>query len=135
MKTQKHRNIYSNLSGITLKHDNFKLKSISTPASTFAPTVLYEDDDLIAFRDINPVAPIHVLIIPKLHIDKLLSLSEKDKDLIYKIHKVSIEIAKKEGIAENGFRLVVNCNKEAGQSVFHLHYHLIGGRKLQWPPG
>ncbi|PRX28345.1 histidine triad (HIT) family protein [Orenia metallireducens] len=97
--------------------------------------IVYEDDKVIAFKDINPEAPIHHLIIPKKHIPTLLDLQEDDKELIGHIYLVASKIAQDEGIAEDGFRVVSNCNEAGGQSVYHIHYHLLGGRNLQWPPG
>jgi len=98
-------------------------------------TVIYEDELSLAFRDIDPRAPKHILIIPKKHIPTTLDISEEDKDLIGHLHLVAGEIARDEGVADQGFRLVLNCNKNAGQEVFHLHYHLLGGRRMGWPPG
>ena len=92
---------------------------------------VFENDNIIAFNDINPVAPIHVLIIPKKHIDNLLDIKEEDKEVINEIFQVAIpEIAKKLGVEQNGFRLIANCGKDAGQEVMHLHFHFIGGEKL-----
>ncbi|MGB9677612.1 MAG: histidine triad nucleotide-binding protein [Candidatus Ratteibacteria bacterium] len=94
---------------------------------------VYEDDDLICIKDINPQAPIHILIIPKKHIEKLYEVEEIS--LLGKMLKVACEIAEKEGIKESGYRIVINTNKNAGQSVNHLHFHLLGGRIMHWPPG
>ncbi len=96
---------------------------------------VYEDDILYAFRDVNPKAPTHVLIVPKKHIETLLELGEEHRDLVGAIYLAANHIARKEKIAEKGFRVVANCNEDAGQSVFHLHFHLLGGRQLGWPPG
>lgn len=96
---------------------------------------VYEDRDLLAFNDINPQAPIHILIIPKKHIDKLSSLEDKDKGLIGQMLLVAKIIAKDKGIEKTGYRIVGNCEKDAGQLVFHIHLHLLGGRKFGWPPG
>ena len=92
--------------------------------------VVYEDDKVMAFHDINPQAPIHVLVIPKKHIPTLNDISEEDKELIGHIFTVIKEIAEKFGIAEKGYRVLVNCNKEGGQEVFHLHFHLLGGKRV-----
>lgn len=92
--------------------------------------IVYEDEQVIAFKDINPVAPVHILIIPKKHIPDMTAVTEDDVELIGAIHLAAIKIAKKMGILESGFRLVNNCKADGGQVVFHLHYHLIGGRKL-----
>ncbi|NLA06121.1 MAG: histidine triad nucleotide-binding protein [Firmicutes bacterium] len=96
--------------------------------------IVYEDDDVLAFRDINPQAPVHVLIIPKRHIASLSDLTEDDKDAMGHLMFVASKLADDLGIGE-GFRVVVNCGKDAGQSVFHIHMHLLGGRSLGWPPG
>lgn len=93
-------------------------------------TVVYEDDEILAFRDINPVTPVHVLIIPKKHISSLAEISKEDEAIIGKIYTVINEIAKKEGIFEKGFRVIVNCGEDGGQEVQHLHFHLLGGKKL-----
>ena len=97
--------------------------------------IVYEDEQVIAFKDINPQAPTHILIAPKKHIPTLLDLEEEDNELVGHIYQVAKELAQKEGIAEDGFRVVSNCNEAGGQTVFHIHYHLLGGRDLQWPPG
>jgi len=97
--------------------------------------IIYEDDDVTAFRDISPQAPTHILIIPKEHIPTVNDLTEKNADIIGKLFLTGKKLAKQEGIADDGYRLVMNCNKNAGQAVFHIHLHLLGGRQLQWPPG
>lgn len=97
--------------------------------------ILYEDEDVIAFDDINPQAPVHVLVIPKKHIPTTLHIQEVDSYLIAHIFKIANEIARDKKIDERGFRLVMNCNLEAGQTVYHLHMHLLGGRLMHWPPG
>lgn len=91
---------------------------------------LYQDEEVIAFRDVNPIASTHVLVIPRRHIPSLVELEEGDLPLAGRMLSVANRIAKKEGIAENGYRLVVNCGEHAGQIVPHLHLHVIGGRKL-----
>lgn len=96
--------------------------------------IIYEDDDVIAFNDINPKAPIHILIVPKKQIPTLNDLNENDTELIGKVILRAKDIAKNLGIAERGYRLIFNCNEEGGQSVFHIHCHLIGGKKLGWSP-
>ena len=93
--------------------------------------VVYEDDRLLAFRDVNPLAPVHVLIVPKQHVTNILDINEENIDLIGHIHLVANKLAREAGIAEGGFRIVTNCNKDGGQIVFHLHYHLIGGEELR----
>jgi len=92
--------------------------------------ILYQDEEVIAFRDINPTAPIHLLIIPKKHIPSVADLSQADLPLLGHMVNVANQLAKEEGISENGYRLVINCGKGAGQEVPHLHLHLLGGRKL-----
>lgn len=96
--------------------------------------IVYEDDRCLAFRDINPVAPHHILVIPKKPIDMVMNLAAEDEALVGHLVLVAGEIAKKEGFGD-GFRLVMNNGAPAGQSVFHIHLHLIGGRPLAWPPG
>ncbi|MGH7163783.1 MAG: histidine triad nucleotide-binding protein [Planctomycetota bacterium] len=97
--------------------------------------IVHDDDDCLAFEDINPQAPIHLLVVPKKHIPTVLDLSEEDDRLIGHVHRIAAELARRHGIAQPGFRLVVNCNAGAGQSVFHVHLHLLGGRPMKWPPG
>ena len=91
---------------------------------------VYEDEEILAFKDINPAAPIHILVIPKKHIDSLLKLEEQDYVLVGKIQKVINKLAKELNIEEEGFRVIVNCGKDAGQDLMRLHYHLLAGRKL-----
>ena len=97
--------------------------------------IVYEDDDVLAFNDINPHAPLHVLVIPKKHIRTLNDVSDQDEKLLGKLINVARKIARGNGVADDGFRLVMNCNKNAGQTVFHIHLHLLGGRSFSWPPG
>lgn len=96
---------------------------------------VFEDDRVFAFKDINPVAPVHVLIIPKKHIATLVDLSSDDSGLMGHIVTTAARIAGEMGLSEQGFRLVANCKEEGGQTVYHIHFHLIGGRQMQWPPG
>lgn len=91
---------------------------------------IYEDDEILAFRDINPLARVHVIVIPKKHISSLTELQPEDEAIVGKIYTVINKIAKQENIFDTGFRVVVNCGKDGGQEVKHLHFHLIGGRKL-----
>ncbi len=91
---------------------------------------VYEDDKVIAFKDIQPAAPIHVLVIPKKHIEKLIDVTEEDSYLISHIYQVINKIAKDMKIEDDGFRVIVNCGKDAGQEVMHLHFHLLAGKKL-----
>ena len=97
--------------------------------------IVYEDDLCLAFKDINPVAPIHVLIIPKKNIKTINDIQSNDKELIGELFLVAKKIAKDYNIDKNGYRLIFNCNDDAGQTVFHIHMHLLAGRKLSWPPG
>ena len=96
---------------------------------------VYEDTEVIAFKDIQPKAPVHLLIIPKKHIPTLLDLTENEAEIVGKIVLVANKLAKENSIDESGYRLVFNCNRDAGQAVFHIHLHLFGGRQLGWPPG
>ncbi len=96
---------------------------------------VYEDEYVYAFNDISPTAPVHVLIIPKKHISTINDIEETDIELIGKIFIAAKKIAKQLNIAEDGYRIISNCNKNAGQTVFHIHFHLIAGRELEWPAG
>lgn len=97
--------------------------------------IVFENDDVLAFRDLNPQAPLHVLIIPKLHIRTINDIRPQDAELIGKLFLAAQDIAAEQGFAENGYRVVMNCNAAAGQSVFHIHLHLLAGRQFSWPPG
>ncbi len=97
--------------------------------------IVHESDDLVAFRDLNPQAPTHILVIPRKHIATLNDLQEEDATLMGRLHLAARAIAEAEGIAGRGYRTVINCNAEAGQTVFHIHLHLLGGRPMGWPPG
>lgn len=97
--------------------------------------IVYETEDILAFRDINPQAPVHILVIPKTRIETTDDLSEDQEAIAGKLLLAAVHIARKEGIAENGYRLVMNCREHGGQTVFHIHLHLLGGRQLHWPPG
>lgn len=98
--------------------------------------LVYEDEDVAAFNDLKPQAPVHVLIVPKKHIARVSDVTGgEDACLMGKILVVANKIAAQRGIAEEGYRVVANCNEGAGQSVWHVHFHLLGGRKLGWPPG
>ena len=96
---------------------------------------VYENEYLLAFRDINPKAPTHILIIPKKHITTLNEINENDQDLLGELLLTAKKIAKDEGIDTSGYRTVINCNSDGGQTVFHIHMHLLGGRQMAWPPG
>lgn len=99
------------------------------------PNVVLETEDVLAFRDINPQAPTHVLVIPKRHISTLNDLKGSDTELVGKMFLAARTVAQQDGITESGYRTVMNCNRDAGQSVFHIHLHVLGGRALSWPPG
>ncbi len=104
-------------------------------AGEIKPNTVYEDDDVLAFRDLNPQAPTHVLVIPKMHISTINDLKPDQAGLIGKLYLAAQKVAKDDGIDVRGYRTVMNCNREAGQSVFHIHLHLLGGRHMNWPPG
>jgi len=97
--------------------------------------ILFENDEILAFRDISPQAPVHFLVIPKKEIRTINDINEEDKSLIGELFIVAKEIAKKEGISEKGYRTIFNCNEHGGQTVYHIHLHVLGGRQLEWPPG
>ncbi|MEK6679331.1 MAG: histidine triad nucleotide-binding protein [Nitrospirota bacterium] len=97
--------------------------------------IVYEDDMVIAFEDVNPQAPVHLLIVPRKHIPTLLDLTPEDNQLIGHIFLTANNLAKNKGISVPGFRTVFNCNKDAGQAVYHIHLHILGGRGMAWPPG
>lgn len=97
--------------------------------------VVYEDDLFLAFEDLDPKAPLHLLFIPKKHISTLNDISERDIDLAGRMLKAVSSVAVSKGIGETGYRVVINCNRDGGQEVFHLHFHLLGGRAFGWPPG
>ena len=98
-------------------------------------TILYEDESVLAFEDVNPQAPVHILVIPRKHISTPLDITDEDNELIGRMYQVASKIAKDRKVADSGFRLVMNCNKDAGQAVFHIHLHLLAGRPMNWPPG
>ncbi|MBD3386473.1 HIT domain-containing protein [candidate division KSB1 bacterium] len=97
--------------------------------------IMYEDESMLAFRDIDPQAPTHFLVIPKEHIETLNDLTPEKSSLIGDMVNRARELAGEEGISESGYRMVMNCNRDGGQAVFHIHLHLLGGRSLGWPPG
>lgn len=97
--------------------------------------VIYQSDSAIAFRDINPQAPTHVLIIPRRHVTTINDLEVGDQELVGSLFLAAKDIAQQEGLEDDGYRVVMNCGEGAGQSVFHIHLHLLGGRLLNWPPG
>ena len=97
--------------------------------------IVYETESVLAFRDVNPQAPVHILIIPKRKIRTINDIGLEDTSLIGELYVAAALIAASEGLAEEGYRVVMNCNEAAGQSVFHIHLHLLGGRRMSWPPG
>lgn len=99
------------------------------------PDTVYEDDEVLAFRDLHPQAPTHVLVIPKQHVATLNDLDTDSAALAGKLLLAAAKVAEQEGIAEQGYRTVINCNTAGGQTVLHLHLHLLGGRPMHWPPG
>lgn len=102
-------------------------------AGDIKPDVVFEDESVLAFRDINPQAPVHILIIPKVHIT---TLNDLDNTLLAgHLLQAAVNLAKQEGLSEDGYRTVFNCNKKGGQEVYHVHLHLLGGRQMVWPPG
>ncbi|UCE76141.1 MAG: histidine triad nucleotide-binding protein [Gammaproteobacteria bacterium] len=100
-----------------------------------APDKVFEDDDVLAFRDISPQAPTHVLVVPKRHVATLNELDGESAGLVGKMVLAAAEVARREGFAEQGYRTIMNCNADGGQTVFHIHLHLLGGRVMGWPPG
>jgi len=104
-------------------------------AKEIPSTIVYEDDELVAFRDIAPKAPTHVLVIPKKHIPTLNDVQESDANLMGKLFLAVQKIVKQEKIDQSGYRLVWNCNQDGGQEVYHIHCHILGGRSMKWPPG
>lgn len=97
--------------------------------------LVHQDDRVVAFRDINPQAPLHVLVIPRRHIATLNDLAPEDDDLVGELVRRAASIARAEGVGDRGYRTVFNCQADAGQTVFHIHLHVLGGRRLGWPPG
>ena len=97
--------------------------------------IVYKDDLIIGIKDINPQAPVHILLIPKKHIPTPLDITGEDSEILKNVFLAARKIAVENNIGESGYRVVLNCNAEAGQSVFHIHFHLLGGRRMNWPPG
>ena len=97
--------------------------------------MVYNDEHLFAIKDINPQAPTHLLIIPKKHIATLMEIEDSDKELLGSVYTVAKSLAKENNLESSGYRVVINCGSGAGQSVFHIHFHLLGGRPMKWPPG
>ena len=104
-------------------------------AGTIPARVVYQDDETVAFDDINPQAPTHVLVIPRLHVASVQECGEQHRQLLASILLACAKVAKQKGLPERGYRIVTNTGPDAGQSVFHLHFHVLGGRHLAWPPG
>lgn len=104
-------------------------------AGEIPSTAVYADDEFYAFRDINPGAPVHVLVIPRKHIARISEISHEDEALMGRLLLTASKVAEMEGLHEPGFRFVINCNEHGGQTVFHIHLHVLGGRPLSWPPG
>ena len=96
---------------------------------------VYENEHVVAFNDLNPQAPVHILVIPKKHISTINDISQDDTALIGEMYLAAKQIAADQGLSERGYRTVMNCNEEAGQTVFHIHLHVLGGRAMTWPPG
>ncbi|GAB4486534.1 MAG: histidine triad nucleotide-binding protein [Thermodesulfovibrionales bacterium] len=104
-------------------------------AKTIPARIVHEDEHLFAFEDINPQAPVHILLVPNRHIPTTLDIRDQDREIVGRLFQAAARIARERGIAEPGFRLVMNTNADAGQTVFHIHLHLLGGRAMGWPPG
>jgi histidine triad (HIT) family protein len=102
---------------------------------TIPADIVYEDDRVIAFRDVAPQAPTHILIIPRQHIATLNDLDASNTELVGHILHTAKTIAAEQGLADDGYRVAMNCNQHGGQTVYHIHLHLLGGRQMQWPPG
>lgn len=98
-------------------------------------TIVHQDDHVVAFKDINPQAPMHVLVVPRRHLATLNDLGPEDDDLVGELVRRAAALARDQGYADRGYRTVFNCNREAGQTVFHIHLHVLGGRPFTWPPG
>lgn len=104
-------------------------------AAEIPAEIVRSDDHVVAFRDINPQAPTHILLIPREHIPSVDALGEEHREVVGRLFLAARELARAEGVSERGYRLVMNAGPEAGQTVFHLHLHLLGGRPMEWPPG
>jgi histidine triad (HIT) family protein len=104
-------------------------------AGEIPATIVFQDDTVVAFRDITPQAPMHVLVIPRRHIASLNDLTTADDELMGRLVRTASAIAQEHGYGAGGYRTVFNCNADAGQTVFHVHLHVLGGRKMTWPPG
>jgi histidine triad (HIT) family protein len=104
-----------------------KIASGETPSA-----ILYEDEDVVVFPDINPITPVHLMVIPRKHITSLAEMDDEDTPLVGEMTRVANQVAREQGIAENGYRITINSGADSGQIIFHLHMHLMGGRRLQW---
>lgn len=104
-------------------------------AGKIPSTEVYSDEEFFAFRDIHPAAPTHILVIPRKHIPRISEASHEDEGLLGRLLLCANRIAEQEGLHEPGFRFVINCNEHGGQTVFHIHLHILGGRPMAWPPG
>lgn len=104
-------------------------------AEEIPATIRFQDSQVVVFEDVAPQAPYHLLIVPRKHIPTTLDLTPEDNDMIGHVYQVAQRVAQEAGFAETGFRIVNNCNRDGGQSVWHLHFHLMGGRQMNWPPG
>ena len=104
-------------------------------AGQIPATIVYQNDDVVAFKDITPQAPAHVLVVPRRHVASLNDLGPDDDALVGEMVRAAAAIATEQGLADRGYRTVFNCNADAGQTVFHIHLHVLGGRKMSWPPG
>ncbi len=102
---------------------------------TIPAKIAFQDDRVLAFHDVNPQAPVHVLVIPKRHMQSLQDMTREDGDLLAHLLMVCKEVGSNQGLCESGYRVVTNVGRDAGQSVFHLHLHVLGGRRMAWPPG
>lgn len=102
---------------------------------TIPGDIVYQDEDVVAFRDINPQAPVHILLVPRRHIASMADITPEDGPLLGILFSVAAKLAHKLGVDEGGYRFVTNVGPDSGQTVFHLHFHLLGGRKFGWPPG
>ena len=104
-------------------------------AGEFNTQFVFENDELVAFRDIRPQAPVHILIIPRRHFERINQLTDSDVELVGHMVLMANQLARQENISDSGYRLVFNCGRDSGQEVEHIHLHLFGGRKMSWPPG
>ncbi len=104
-------------------------------AGEIPANIVYEDEHVIGFHDLNPQAPIHILLIPRKHIATINDLQAEDDIILGRLYRAAAQVAQQEGLSQEGYRTVMNCNAAGGQTVFHIHLHLLGGRQMTWPPG